>query len=132
MRTVLLTILLAFTFAGVSSFAEEEAVKVAQNTKPLEDVKKEIEDGKAILVDCREKHEWDAGHLASARWLALSELKSGAKAASELPKDKTVYVHCVKGVRAWSTAQLLAKEGIHAVPLREGYEILAKTFDVAK
>jgi rhodanese-related sulfurtransferase len=128
MRISISAFMLAVLIAGLASRAED----VVQNTKPLADVKKEIEDGKAILVDCREKHEWDAGHLTVARSLALSDLKSGKATSADLPKDKIVYVHCVKGVRAWATAQLLAKDGIHAVPLREGYEILTKTFDVAK
>ena len=123
----LIALFIFHSFFGWTSQAEE----IQQNTKPLTDVKKEIEDGKAILLDCREKKEWDAGHLNVARLLALSELKN-AKAPVDLPRDKTIYVHCVRGMRALTTATLLSKEGLHAVPLKEGYTELTKTFDVAK
>lgn len=127
MKITIAMLFTALLCGGIGYCADE----IQQNTKPIAEVKKEIDEGKAILVDCREKKEWDAGHLSVARSLALSELKN-AKPPADLPKDKTIYVHCVRGMRALTTATLLSKEGLHAVPLKEGYPELTKTFDAAK
>lgn len=68
-------------------------VRAADHTKDtLPDVKKAVADGKAVLLDVREKSEWDDGHLKDAKLLPLSTLKAGAKAedvARIVPKDKS-------------------------------------------
>lgn len=53
-------------------------------------MKKAIADGKAVLIDVREKDEWDDGHLKDAKLLPLTSLKGGANAddvSKVAPKD---------------------------------------------
>jgi len=92
-------------------------------------VKRAIGDDKAVLVDVREKSEWDAGHLKDAKLLPLSTLKGGAKAEDVLkvvPKGKIVYLHCGSGVRCLQAADELKKLGYDVRPLKAGYKDLLK------
>lgn len=102
----------------------------AEHTKDsLDTVKKAVTDGKAVLIDVREKSEWDDGHLKDAKLLPLSTLKAGAKAedlARVVPKDKVVYLHCGSGVRCLKAADELKKLGYDVRPLKDGYKDLLK------
>jgi phage shock protein E len=102
----------------------------ADHTKDTtEEVKKALADGKAVLIDVREKDEWDDGHLKDAKFLPLSTLKGGAKAedvAKVAPKDKIVYCHCGSGVRCLKAADELKKLGYDVRPLKPGYKELLK------
>lgn len=104
-----------------------------QNDKSLADVQKEIKEGKAVIVDVREQNEWDKGHLKAASLIPLSTLKSGKADLAALPKDKTIYTHCVVGKRSLAAAQILIDKGYHATSIKEGYADLVKSgFEDAK
>lgn len=94
-------------------------------TDSLDTVKKALADGKAILLDVREKAEWDAGRLEVARLLSLSEL-SPETVAKVVPKDKIIYVHCAAGVRCLRAGDVLQKLGYDVRPLKPGYKDLLK------
>lgn len=102
----------------------------AEHTKDTpEMVKKAVADGKAVLLDVREKSEWDEGHLKDAKHLPLSSLKGEPKAEEVLrvaPKDKVVYCHCRSGVRSLQAADLLKKLGYDVRPLKPGFADLLK------
>ncbi len=104
--------------------------RAADHTKDTpEEVKKALKDGKAVLLDVREKDEWDDGHLKDATLLPLSALKAGAKAedvAKVAPTGKIVYCHCGSGVRCLKAADELKKLGYDVRPLKPGYKDLLK------
>ncbi|MBY0512513.1 MAG: rhodanese-like domain-containing protein [Gemmataceae bacterium] len=104
--------------------------RAADHTTDTTDVvKKALADDKAVLLDVREKSEWDDGHLKDAKLLPLSTLKGGAKAedvAKVVPKDKVVYLHCGSGVRCLKAADELKKLGYDVRPLKPGYADLLK------
>jgi len=106
------------------------AARAADHTKDTTDaVKKAVADDKAVLLDVREKSEWDDGHLKDAKLLPLSVLKAGAKAedvAKVIPKDKIVYCHCGSGVRCLKAADKLKKLGYDVRPLKPGHADLLK------
>ena len=120
--------------------------KPGQNTPPkhtndpLSLIKERISKNEAILVDVREKYEWEDGHLQSAIFLPLSGLKEGGTSESfttklsvKLPKDKIVYCHCASGGRVLPASAILQKLGYDARPLKSGYELLLKAgFEKAK
>ena len=96
---------------------------------PLPTVRENVATHKAVIVDVREPGEWKEGHIEGAISLPLSSLKKGDDASAleqRLPKDKIVYTHCVKGVRALAAAKILEKLGYHVRPLKAGYEDLLK------
>ena len=52
-----------------------QAQEAPTHTKDtLADVKKNVESGKAVIVDVREQNEWDAGHVKGAILLPRSKL----------------------------------------------------------
>jgi rhodanese-related sulfurtransferase len=95
---------------------------------PLETVKKNVSQKKAVLVDVREEGEWESGHIDGAQSLPLSELEDAdAKTLSKrLPKNKIIYIHCLSGGRALAAAEILQPQGFDIRPLKPGYHALLK------
>jgi phage shock protein E len=124
MRRTKLLIVSALTALSCSQ------VHAAEPTNdPLLTVEQNITTHKAVLVDVREPGEWKEGHIEGAISLPLSSLKKGVDTNAleqQLPKDKIVYTHCVKGVRALTAANILEKLGYNVRPLKVGYEDLVK------
>lgn len=109
-------------FVGVACAAEH-------TTDTLEMVKKNLKDGKAVLVDVREADEWKDGHLKDAKHIALSDLKKGIPAdelKKTLPAGSVVYLHCASGKRCLAAADILKKEGYDVRPLKDGFSTLVK------
>ena len=109
----------------------------AETTKDsLQTVRSKIEEKKAVLVDVREKSEWDKGHVEGAIFLPLSALKDKANPAAlskVLPKDKVIYTHCVVGQRSLAAANILEKLGYDSRSLKPGYkELIEAGFPKAK
>jgi molybdopterin/thiamine biosynthesis adenylyltransferase/rhodanese-related sulfurtransferase len=74
----------------------------------------------AVVVDVREAHEWDAGHVDGARHIPLGEL---AARADELPRDRDVVVYCFMGGRGSRAVELLRGAGFTRVRnLTGGYQ----------
>lgn len=121
------------TFAVVTNSV---AAFGAETTKEsLDTVKKNVSEKRAVLVDVREKSEWDAGHIADAIFLPLSELHGGLDAGQltkRLPKDKVLYTHCVVGKRSLTAANILERQGYEVRSLKPGYkELVAAGFKKA-
>ncbi|MFT4552708.1 MAG: phage shock protein E [Chlamydiales bacterium] len=89
----------------------------------LEKIREELAQNAAILLDVREKDEWDDGHLKNATFLPLSTLKSH-EIPGDLPKDKTIYIYCRMGPRAQRAAEILKEVYPNAVPLSIGFNDL--------
>lgn len=98
---------LALALSGGAASAEE----------PLPAVRRLVESGKAVLVDVRERNEWDAFHLREARLVPMSTLVAERANLNELPKDRPIYLHCAVGGRAAKAAQILKAKGLDARPL---------------
>jgi len=121
----------------------ESAQITAHTNDSLHTVKQMLSQGKAMLVDVRERREWNEGHLKAATLVPLSKLlrkltkpsesKEFAKQlAKSLPKDKVVYCHCRSGGRALVAAPILRRLGYDIRPLNAGYADLLKAgFDKA-
>ncbi|HEX6985152.1 MAG TPA: rhodanese-like domain-containing protein [Planctomycetaceae bacterium] len=102
----------------------------------LATVQKRLSEKKAVLIDVREKAEWEEGHLAQARLLPLSELGKKlrepeyvAGLKKSLPAGKPIYLHCKAGGRCVLAAEALRKElgpGYDLRPLKPGYEELVE------
>lgn len=71
----------------------------------------------AVLVDVREKSEWDAGHAPKAKHQPLRGLPSSMR---RLPEDRTLVVVCRSGNRSARATKMLAKAGFDAVNLTGG------------
>lgn len=107
------------------------AAAVEHTKDSLDKVKENLANKKAVIVDVRELSEWDRGHLQEAQFLPLSELKRIAtdpavkeKLAKALRKDRIVYCHCARGVRAITAGNILAPLGYDVRPMSAGYDEL--------
>ncbi|HEX6986847.1 MAG TPA: rhodanese-like domain-containing protein [Planctomycetaceae bacterium] len=114
--------------AGVAPAAE-------LSKEPLSKVRENIDAERAVLIDVREKKEWDAGHINGAIFLPLSAVQDGLTKdeLKKLPKDKVLYVHCVVGKRAVTAGNVLGKHGYKVRPIKPGYkEMVAAGFPKAQ
>lgn len=121
MKTKLVLGIVLTGFVATNSFA-------ADHTKDsLKKVKENVSADKAVLVDVREKSEWNRGHVAGAIFLPLSALKNGIDKetlAKRLPEQKVLYTHCAVGVRSRTAADILVKYGYDVRALKPGYKDL--------
>jgi rhodanese-related sulfurtransferase len=123
--------------ASVIAILFSTIVLAAETTKEsLKAVKEKIDKKNAVLVDVREKSEWEKGHVEGAIFLPLSELKAGIDDKSltaKLPKDKALYTHCVVGKRSLTACEMLEKRGYKVLSLKPGYkELIAAGFTPAE
>lgn len=117
---------------GWLSLAAGQVWAAEEHTKETPDeVRAKVEDDKAVLFDVREQAEWDAGHLADAVLLPLSQLKDKledpefvAEVKKKIGDKSIVYCHCRAGRRALTAAELLKKLGYDARALKPGYQEL--------
>ncbi len=116
------------------------AQEIDHTKDSLDTVKAAIAKKEAVLVDVREKGEWDQGHLEGALFVPLSWLKAESKkdtfkdeAAEKLPEKKVIYLHCRSGGRVLPAAGILKKLGYDVRPLKSGFDDLKDAgFPVAK
>jgi len=118
--------MLLFLFAALLAVQEIDHTKDSLDTVKAALAKKE-----AVLVDVREKGEWDQGHLDGALFVPLSWLKAESKtdkfaeeAAEKLPAKKVIYLHCRSGGRVLPAAGILKKAGYDVRPLKWGFDDL--------
>jgi len=116
------------------------AQEVDHTKDSLDTVKAALARKDAVLIDVREKGEWDQGHLLGALFLPLSWLKAESKgdkfaehAAEKLPANKILYLHCRSGGRVLPAAGFLKKAGYDVRPLKQGFDDLKEAgFPVAE
>ena len=80
-------------------------------------VKKNMETEKFILVDCRERYEWDTGYIEGAILCPLSEWNMESK---NIPNNKPVVVYCRSGRRSRIAANDLLEKGYEAASMIGG------------
>lgn len=105
---VLLTSLLGISsvFADVPAVSPQQAAQMQSEQK-------------AVIIDVREKDEWNAGHIAGAIHIPLNEISNRV---SELAKyqNQSVIMQCRSGGRSAKAADILAKSGFSNVLNMEG------------
>jgi hydroxyacylglutathione hydrolase len=67
------------------------------------------DNGQALVLDVRNKDEWNSGHIPGALHIPLGELPARM---AELPREREVIIHCQGGGRAAIGASVLAANGI--------------------
>lgn len=63
---------------------------------------------KALIIDVREKHEYELSHIIGAKNISLSELRDRI---NEIPKDEPVYLHCRSAQRSYNALKALKNLG---------------------
>jgi len=64
------------------------------------------------LIDVREQNEWNIVNIKSA---ALRPLSTFNDTYQDLPRDKTLYIHCKVGGRSMMAVQFLREKGFTKV-----------------
>lgn len=117
LKHAVLAFVVSISFTAITSAAEF-------STEQLSEIKVQIEQKQAVLIDVREKAEWDDGHVDGAILLPISTLRKGLSEEDRkaLPKDKILYLHCAVGMRAMSAAKILEQQGYTVRPLKPGLD----------
>lgn len=71
------------------------------------------------VVDVRQPHEFDGGHVRDAVNVALHELP---ERLGELPEDRELWIHCASGYRASIAAALLDRNQRRVVLIDDSYD----------
>jgi phage shock protein E len=121
-------LLLSIALAMLCTLPTTKVLAADEHTKDsLDTIKKNLADKKAVILDVREKREWDAGHLKQAQLVPLSDLTKDKKAAVKgIDKKQIVYLHCRSGRRSLQAAEILKSMGFDARALKPGYAELLK------
>ncbi len=114
-------------FVILGLVASADAVEPTKDS--LDVVKQRIVEKKAVLLDVRERDEWDDGRLKDAINLPLSVIEKGTS-ADDLEKiagkDTIIYLHCAAGARSLEAAKRLVNTGRDVRSLKPGYGALVK------
>jgi rhodanese-related sulfurtransferase len=78
-----------------------------------------LADGSAQVIDVREPHEWDAGHIAGIRHVPMGSLQ---EQAPSIDRDTPVIFSCKSGGRSTMAAQAFRAAGYRAFSLDGGIE----------
>lgn len=79
----------------------------------------ELEAKGAFIIDVRTPEKYESGHLSSSINIPLGQLRSRL---NEIPKDKTIYLHCQVGFMAYIAQRILLHNGYDAVNFTGGYD----------
>lgn len=70
-----------------------------------------------VVLDVRQSHDWQGGHIPGARHIEAEEL---AGTPMELSTNERIVVHCGHANRSTVTIALLAQQGYHSLALLDG------------
>lgn len=85
----------------------------------FKDIPAILSDSSIRVLDVRRNSEREASHIANSSHIPLHEL---VERMSELPTDKTLWVHCAGAYRASIAASIIQNAGLNVVLINEPYE----------
>ena len=81
-----------------------------------------------VLLDVREKWEFDTAHLPDSLLMPMGEVP--ARAYNELDPDQSIIVMCHHGARSLNVTMWLRQQGFdHAQSLAGGIDAVSRTLD---
>lgn len=86
-------------------------------TISVADLEQQYQSEQLAIVDVRERHEFQAGHIPTAANLPLSELETGYK---NLEPQYKYYIICQAGARSAAACQFLAMQGFDVTNVSGG------------
>ena len=128
LNAILLTCIVAAVAALSPSVYGKDSDALEFTKDSLSQVKSNVAEGKAILVDVRDLVEWNSGHVRDAIHLPWRDLqgKKSDQLVDKLPKDKIVYTYCAVGYRSSRAGKIISKYKLDVRPLKPGFEDLVK------
>lgn len=104
--------------ANMLGFVGENIFNGIMDVITLDDLDN-IDNKNIVLLDVREKIEWDNGHIEGAIHIPVNELRSRKE---DLPLDKEIWVYCQVGVRGHIASTILKALGYKVKNLTGGYK----------
>ena len=110
-----------FVAGGPKSLEQEPKLMATTDRITGQALLEEMENRAMLLVvDVRAEKEWQDGHIAGSINIPLSDLK---ERADELPKNRSLVVHCKSGYRSSIAASILQQQGFeHVLDLVGGFD----------
>jgi rhodanese-related sulfurtransferase len=75
----------------------------------VDEAKRMIDTGKYEVVDVRQPHEWEKGHIKGAKLIPVDALY---ERIGEVSKEKEVIFYCAAGVRSALACEIAAAMGL--------------------
>ncbi len=107
------------TPADLQAYAEEGGELKSIEIIDFDKTQELMKDDRNYVLDVRKASEYDESHLEGAYNIAHTRLLDRE---SELPKDKTLLVHCKSGARASVASALLARDGFSVKYINDNVE----------
>lgn len=107
------------TVKVAGQFTEQEFAEMADQmakgkvTDLTVDELKQVSAPTAVLLDTRERNEFDVSHLADARWVGFKDFDLSR--VDDLPKDAVIVTYCSVGYRSERIGEKLQKAGFQNV-----------------
>ncbi|MBR5329440.1 MAG: rhodanese-like domain-containing protein [Firmicutes bacterium] len=108
-RLIPLVLLLLLFFCGCSEESAESEMNYQQITQ--EEAKRMMDQGDVLVLDVRQAHEYESGHIPNAVLLTLQTIDAETASAVIPAKDTTLLVYCRSGNRSKTASALLAELG---------------------
>lgn len=89
----------------------------------FEDLAQEIDNDRLLVLDVRQRDEFESGHVHDALNVPLHELPDRI---AHVPEDREVWIHCASGYRASIAAALLDRQGRRVVLIDDDYRNAGK------
>lgn len=84
---------------------------------------RELVEKKEYILDVRPRYMFEGGHVLGAINIPLGELR---KRKDEIPKNRTIYIHCKTGLTSYNAALILKKLGFKdVISIDCGYSLLS-------
>lgn len=112
-KVVLIMLFLAAVLTGCGAGGTSMANGYQQISQ--EDAKQMMDHQEVIVLDVREQHEYDAGHIPGAVLLPVGSIKKDTAEAVIPSLDSAVLVYCRSGNRSKTAAAALANLGYSQV-----------------
>jgi len=95
----------------------------------LKELKKDVDQGKAVLLDVREEVEWKKAHLTKAELVPLSSIATDKHARKAIEKftsdpDLKIYTYCQSGRRSVLAADMFKRVDAKVTPIKQSYQDL--------
>jgi rhodanese-related sulfurtransferase len=82
--------------------------KISPGEISIADFDQAVKSGSSVILDVRTPSEFAAGHFSGAVNIPVDDM---SVRCTELPKNKTIFAHCIQGVRAEMAFNILKDKG---------------------
>lgn len=110
---------------NIAGLAAQNVIQKVSDVFHYEDLKN-LDQNIAELLDVRTKTEFEKGHIEGFKNIPLHELR---QRLNELDKNKTVYVICYVGQRAYLAERILKGMGFKVLNFSGGYRLYKSIYD---